>query len=162
MEEWRSIPDFPDYQVSNIGNVRRIGKTENLKPNIKKNGESKSVVLYNKGKHQDKQIHRLMAICFIPNPNNFPIVDHINRNPLDNRIENLRWSNYSQNGHNKIQKQKSGFTGAYIHRDKYRSHIYNLGKKIELGIFNTPEEAHAAYIKAKNELAGQFSPYSHS
>jgi hypothetical protein len=159
MEEWRVIPDFPDYEVSSMGNVRRVGNTENLKQNIKRKGQSKNVVLYKNGLRQDKQVHRLMAICFIPNPNNYPLIDHINRNPLDNRIENLRWCSYSQNGHNTIQIQKSGFSGAYIHRNKYRSHIYHLGKKYELGVFNTAEEAHEAYVKKKKELAGEFSPF---
>lgn len=44
-------------------------------------------------------IHRLVAETFIPNPNNYSDVDHINGNTQDNRVENLRWCTHQQNIH---------------------------------------------------------------
>ena len=46
------------------------------------------------------RIHRLIAIHFIPNPNNYTIIDHIDRNKLNNSIKNLRWTTYSINNRN--------------------------------------------------------------
>lgn len=159
MEEWKVIPDFPDYEVSNIGNVRRVGKSENLKPQIQKDGR-KRIHLSKNGKAYWRQIYRLMAICFIPNTNNYPLIDHINRNPSDNRIENLRWCSHTQNNHNTIYiNNKNNFQGAYKHRNKFISRLINNKKLIYIGVFNTAEEAHEAYVKKKKEIAGEFSPF---
>ena len=49
------------------------------------------------GKIKAKKIHRLVAKTFIPNPNNYPVVNHINGNKLDNRIDNLEWCTISHN-----------------------------------------------------------------
>lgn len=53
-----------------------------------------------KGKYHHLLIHRLLGLTFILNPENHPIIDHINRNPLDNRLENLRWTTYFVNNQN--------------------------------------------------------------
>ena len=49
-------------------------------------------VLY---KYKHYSVHRLVGECFIPNPDNLPTIDHINRDKTDNRVENLRWADYS-------------------------------------------------------------------
>lgn len=64
------------------------------------------VNLYKQGKTTTFYIHRLVATVFVPNPNNLPEVDHINRNHLDNTVENLRWVTHKQN----IENRQSGPT----------------------------------------------------
>lgn len=83
-------------------------------------------------------------------------IDHINGDKGDNRISNLRECSRSQNLHN--QKRK----GYYFHKrdKKWIASIRNENKLKHLGTFNTEEEARSAYIKAKNEVAGEFSPYA--
>tara|TARA_R110000744_G_scaffold326431_1_gene432223 strand:+ start:6694 stop:7170 length:477 start_codon:yes stop_codon:yes gene_type:complete len=51
-------------------------------------------------KKQYWSIHRLVATLYLPNPNNLPVVDHIDRNPSNNNLSNLRWSSYSGNAIN--------------------------------------------------------------
>jgi len=97
MELWKTIEDYPNYQVSNLGRVKSLcwGKERILKPCLNKGYWTVTL------KRQDKQtcgkIYRLMAEAFIPNPTNLPVVDHINRDRADNCLDNLRWVSYSTN-----------------------------------------------------------------
>ena len=58
-----------------------------------------------------EKIHRLIGIHYIPNPENKPLIDHKNRNPSDNRIENLRWATMSENCQNRIVSRNNKTTG---------------------------------------------------
>lgn len=95
-EIWRDIPGYSGlYQVSNLGNIRnRKGKL--LRPGTRKGGYKMVILRKNKKNHQ-MQVHRAVAMAFLPNPNNEPIINHINENPSDNRLENLEWCNYRYN-----------------------------------------------------------------
>ncbi len=84
-------------------------------------------------------------------------IDHKNGVRDDNRIANLREANKSQNQGNQRKARTDSYTGllgASWERggNKFRAQIRLNGKKKHLGLFNTAEEAHAAYIKAKREL----------
>lgn len=90
-------------------------------------------------------------------------IDHINGNPGDNRIANLRVANRSQNVANAkfSSKNTTGFRGVCIVRrksipDGYQATVRKNGRARYLGIFDTPEEAHAAYLKAAREVHGEF------
>ena len=83
-------------------------------------------------------------------------VDHINRDSKDDRIENLRLADFSQNrGFNRTLRSDntSGYRGVTKKGSKWRAQINN----IRLGSFSTPEEASAAYQKAAAELHGEFA-----
>lgn len=90
------------YEIDTQGNVYSIRHTRSrrvkkLKPYPNENGYMK-VNLYDEfGKCKKKYIHRLVAIAFIPNPDNLPIIDHIDCNVKNNAISNLRWCTQSEN-----------------------------------------------------------------
>lgn len=98
-EVWKKIQDYPNYQVSNLGNVKR--KYKNGKEKILKNCFDKDkyfiVCMSEKNKKTTKRVNILVAKAFIPNPNNYPIINHINGIKTDNRTENLEWCTYSHN-----------------------------------------------------------------
>lgn len=101
MEIWKNIDDYPDYQVSNLGNVKNIKTGKLLKGSVNYLGYP-YVYLRKGGKPKIKTIHRLVAEHFIPNPENKPEIDHINTDRTDYRIENLKWVTRKENNNNPI------------------------------------------------------------
>ncbi len=109
-EIWKPIPDFEGlYEISNLGRVKALKRKKNcnrgwgwIKEHIMKqttaNSEYCRVPLTNK-EHIKKYylVHRLVAQAFIDNPNNYPEVNHINGDKLDNSVNNLEWCDRQYN-----------------------------------------------------------------
>ena len=95
-EEWKPIKGFEDYyEVSNFGNVRSERKV--LKQLKRRHGYL-SVFLYDrKGGYKQISVHRLVAEAFIPNPNEYTEVNHIDECKTNNRADNLEWCSHKQN-----------------------------------------------------------------
>lgn len=82
-------------------------------------------------------------------------IDHINGDNQDNRIENLRLAEHGENMQNMRSARSdssSGLIGVGRHRNKFISVIRLHGKKYHLGSFNTAQEAHEAYVRAKRAM----------
>jgi hypothetical protein len=90
------------------------------------------------------------------------LVDHVNGDTLDNRKENLRVCTKSENSRNQKGRAVSGLKGAYFHKknQKWHSSIRVGTKTINLGYFDTAEEAHRAYCKAAKEHYGEFARFA--
>lgn len=92
-EIWKDIPGYEGkYEVSNLGRVRslKFNKTKILKQDTNKRGY-KRVNLYKNGKKKNYWVHRLVAIAFISNPNNYKEVNHKDENTSNNNVKNLEW-----------------------------------------------------------------------
>lgn len=90
--EWKPIVGYESYYlVSENGDVWSIRSNRKLKLKPQKSGYVR-VGLSVSGCRQDFAVHRLVALAFIPNPDNKPTVNHINENKADNRVENLEWA----------------------------------------------------------------------
>jgi len=146
-EIWKPLLGYEEiYKISNLGRiwsvVRRGGGGCFKIPNLNKQNGYYMVGLDNKDKGKKNLIHRLIALTFIPNPENKPCVDHINRNRQDNRIENLRWVSYMENNLNKELKLKGCiWLNKRKHNDKtYIYYRVSIGK-LNVGSFKSYEEA---------------------
>ena len=98
MEKWRDIPGYEGfYQVSDLGNIRsiRFNKIRNMK-SWDSHGY-RAVELCMNNNRYTVGIHRLVALTFIPNPENKPEVNHKDRNKSNNNVENLEWVTQSEN-----------------------------------------------------------------
>lgn len=110
VEEWKTIPCFQGlYEASNLGRIRSIDrvvrrngltskslKGKILSPNTQKNGY-KVVALSKQGKTQSFRVHRLVALAWLPNPDNLTEVNHLNENKADNSVANLSWVSHREN-----------------------------------------------------------------
>lgn len=103
IEIWKDIKDYEGiYQVSNLGRVKSLPRKHNLNYKIRKLVPDKdgysTVVLYNNGsKCKNMKVHRLVAQAFIPNPNDYPQVNHIDEVKSNNHVDNLEWCSVKYN-----------------------------------------------------------------
>lgn len=107
--------------------------------------------------------HRL--IWYMLTGRNPKIIDHIDRDPTNNRAENLREASSSQNGANSASKAKRFLPGVKAikgregHKRPYMAYIGYEGKQIHLGYFETEEEAHETHKQAHLARYGEFSKF---
>ena len=107
--KWKKI-DFIDgfenlYEVSNTGSIKRTDSQRELKPTLNTYGYL-TVHLSNKKKKKRVFVARMVAMAFIPNPENKPEVDHIDTNRKNNDVSNLRWVTKYENMHNPITESR--------------------------------------------------------
>ena len=155
-EIWKTISDYPNYEISDLGRVRRIGAENCLAPCVDCAGYLQ-VKLCKDGFAKTIRIHRLVALAFIANPENKPSVDHKNRNRNDNRAVNLQWATISENTANQATRAKSGFRGVRKQGNGFMSKITINNKTIYLGLYKTPEEAALMYDAAAIDAFGEFA-----
>ena len=115
-EKWREIPNFTKYEASNFGSIRTketttvdnrgrkfinhsklIKQTKNKDRDGTFNGYMSARLTDDSGNRGTRNVHRLIASTFIPNPKNLPTVNHIDGNKQNNNIKNLEWASYSNN-----------------------------------------------------------------
>lgn len=152
-EVWKNIPDYDNYEVSNLGNVRSKRKTLNPSTNIQ---GYKVVSLHSNGVKKQWKVHQLVALCFLSYrfENHSLVIDHINGDKTDNRLDNLQLISQRENRSKLSKKTTSDYVGVYFQKKtkKYTSMIYINGTIRYLGSFDNQEDAKAAYDKELNNL----------
>jgi hypothetical protein len=142
------IQDYQNYLIYPDGRVYNKKHNRFLKPHLTNHGYLQ-IDLSNNGKHKVMKVHRLIANHYIPNPENKPCVDHIDRDRQNNNIENLRWVTIRENSSNRTDQ--NDYIGVRKSGSRFQAKIKIDGKSKLLGTYDTQEEASNAYRKALDE-----------
>lgn len=155
MEQYQIIKNFENYSISNFGNVQN-----------NKTGRILKSYINTKGYHQIRinkktvEVHRLVALTFLDNPEFKKEVDHIDNNKLNNYLSNLRWATRTENRRNcNIYKNNtSGYKGIIFidYRNKWKAYLSIDNKHIHLGYFDNLDDAIKIRMRKVNEIFGDY------
>ena len=162
-EEWRAIPNWESYEVSNMGRIRSVDRVIYEKPTNKvrhlkgkmlklrydQHGYIQAQLKHN-GKHKLLKVHRAVAMAFIPNPLNKPCVNHLDNNPANNTVDNLEWCTLKENSQWMLKQGRANRTEQWLDRldkglEKMRKPVIGTnvvtGEKIYFSGVNKVKEA---------------------
>ena len=158
-EIWKECEFDKRYKISTMGNVMSftrntdglVMKCSILNKNKDHHCPYKYIQTQKDGNRKNRLVHRLVALAFIPNPDNLPYVDHIDRNTFNNELTNLRWVTHEDNMRNRYdyridiigttEERKSIYSKEYRQINKEKIKIqkqekYNKNKEKLLEKFN--------------------------
>jgi hypothetical protein len=171
--EYVSIPLCKKYSINRLGEIIHIyknGKKRVMKPYLEKHGYLRHTLTDNNGKNRKFYLHRLLALTFLQNPNNWPCIDHKDHNRQNNSLSNLKFATYLQNARNrKVNKNNNtGFRGVRYKKVGKREYFIatwsNEDSKERAKYFNIKklgrEEALKKAIEMRKEMEDLYYHYS--
>jgi len=141
LEGYEPLKNFEDqYMICKEGHIWNIKRNKIMRPQKK---VYLSIALWKEGKYYYTTIHRLLGIQYLPNPNNLPEIDHIDRDRYNNSLENLRWITRLDNMRNK---------DCYVGYENWKEYKRDYDKKYRLENRERILEKEAIYRKKKKEI----------
>jgi hypothetical protein len=130
MEGYEEIKGFSNYLINKEGRIFGKHYKKEIIFQIE-DGYKKTRLVDDEGKRQSCRLHRLLGIQYIPNPDNLECIDHIDRNRLNNSLDNLRWVSKRENCRNMDENRRSKgsifldkSTTARVGKDYWKANIY--------------------------------------
>lgn len=155
MEQWKFIYDYPHLIVSNTGKVRSLLLDREIKPFISNRGYLR-VPLCKDGKIKNAHVHRLVAEAFIPNPNGYDTVDHIDGNKLNNNADNLQWLSRGDNIRKAGDKRNQGSIPIIcVETGKVYKSVHQASKELHIAVATISAIAKGEY-KSYHKLSFKY------
>lgn len=139
------IQGYEDYLIYENGNIKNK-KTGRILKHI--NGRYMRVSLRKNKKQKTFYIHRLLGLAFIPNPNNYYSIDHIDMDKHNNNLDNLRWANRDTQMNNRTIKTNTGYDNICLSSIGY----YMIYKKKFIKYLNSSKYTLQDAIKLRDSL----------
>ena len=135
-EEWKEHPDYPGYAISNQGRVFNLTHLRLLKEHYCGGGYAFVSLRNKEGEVKQPSVHRLVAECFIPNPDPEQLteVDHRDHNRVNNVSSNLRWLDHRTNLQERTQYGSKYYVLPERRKTRGRPPLYNIKEE------NLPKE----------------------
>jgi hypothetical protein len=137
-EIWKAVDGYEGlYEVSNLGRVKsmRYANSNSSNPRVLKSPITKGgyphVGLYKNKKPITRNVHCLVASAFIPNPNNYPTINHIDEDKTNNNVDNLEWCTQEENNNH----------GTRVEKISKKTYQYTMDNKL-VKIWDSTQEAH--------------------
>ncbi len=149
--DFKIIPNYSKYTIDIDGNVKSINGVI-YKTQIHKFGYKRIIIKNDNGEQHNLLIHRLVAITYLDNPNNYPVVHHIDGNTLNNNVNNLLWCSCQYNNLTINKPNQKTSTIKKYYREVLNQEYYDNEKILKKyqKILNALQEINA--INSINEL----------
>lgn len=157
-ESWKTIPISTKYEASTHGRIRRIKTGHILKLQDEGKGYLRVDIKGTCGENITRSVHRLVAITFIPNPDNEPTVNHISPDPSNNKVSNLEWASHKKQAQEarkrKLTPEEAPSSSTWGKRDIWKCDKIT-GDKIQM--FSSVREAACEVGSSKHGMSQIFN-----